>query len=31
VSPSDEAVAAYERVGFSGGEVLQLPVSRATL
>ena len=29
VWPSDEAVAAYERVGFSGGEVLQLPVTRA--
>jgi GNAT superfamily N-acetyltransferase len=30
VWPSDESVAHYERVGFSGGEVLQLPVSRAT-
>jgi ribosomal protein S18 acetylase RimI-like enzyme len=29
VWPSDESVAHYERVGFSGGEVLQLPVSRA--
>ena len=28
VWPSDESVANYERVGFSGGEVLQLPVTR---
>ena len=31
VWPSDESVANYERAGFSGGEVLQLPVSRATV
>jgi ribosomal protein S18 acetylase RimI-like enzyme len=29
VWPSDESVANYERAGFTGGEVLQLPVSRA--
>jgi ribosomal protein S18 acetylase RimI-like enzyme len=28
VWPSDASVAHYERVGFSGGEVLQLPLSR---